>query len=160
MKLLRTALILALAASSTACSRHVQEPLRARRPSPATTGEYGRISARGPARRSHRPRRAAAACSGRSPRRRAVRRAEIFQRRAPTGYSWRARMTATHGETSIPVGGNRHGHQGSSDVPLQHDRYRHLPGHVEHRRELRRHVVQRAGQRLGNDQAIVTSLFR
>ena len=70
-----------------------------------------------------------------------------FSATCADGVSLAGTMTATHGDTSIPVGGDRHGHEGHDDVPLQHDRYRHLPGHVEHPRELRRHVVQRAGQR-------------
>ena len=69
-------------------------------------------------------------------------------------------MTATHGDTSIPWAVTGTATKGDGDVPLQHDRYRHLPGHVEYRGELRRHVVQRADERIGNDQAIVTSLFR
>ncbi len=69
-------------------------------------------------------------------------------------------MTATHSDTTDPLGRDGNGDERCNVVPVQHDRHGYVSGNVEHPGELRRNDVSGANQRLGDDYAIVTSLFR
>ena len=160
MKLLRTALIVALAVASAACgidmfkksSTSPTEPSNTRRHA-VVSGHVDRPDAPRP------PRRAAAACNGRSRRRLAVRRAEIFLRRARRGQAGGNDDGDAQRDVDS-VGGNRNGHQGAATCPFSMTGTGTFQGTSNIVLNYAGTSVQRAVQRIRNDQAIVTSLFR
>ena len=160
MKLLRMALIVALAVGSTACFDMFKNSSTRRRARPrpqATVRSYlgtwagpavdaGRAELRRPAVEDH-------VADGKSGERRF--RGHVRRWCQAGGHAHGHPQRHDHS-----LGRDGNGDEGRDDLPVQHDRHRHVSGHVEHPRELRRHVVPRPVQRLGNHQAIVTSLFR
>ena len=97
---------------------------------PATCG---RISARGRARRSRPAAQSCGSLQWKITSQTGGQASGDFSATCADGVTLAGTMTATHGETSIPWAATGTATKGDGDVPLQHDRYRHLPGHVEHR---------------------------
>jgi hypothetical protein len=157
MKLLRTALIILLAVGSTACFDMFKNLFSPTKPTDTNGDVRSYIGTwTGP---TVTP--AAQSCGGLMWKITAQSGSQAsgdFAATCADGVHLAGTMTATHSDTSIPWAGN--GHQRRGDVPLQHDGDRHLPGHLEYRRDLCGNVVQRAGQRDRDDQAVTGSGFR
>ena len=161
MKLVKAALIMTLAAGSTACLDMFTNIFNVADLAERVDVTVSRpMSARGTGRAITPPRKAAADCSGKSRRRPAPGKRRFFcdVRRRCGARRHRDGNTRRDDDS---VGCHRNSHKRFDELPVQHDRHRHVSGHVEHPRQLLGDdAVLRALQRVRDHQAIVTSLFR
>ena len=120
MKLLRTALIIVLAASSTACFDMFKDLFNGSPDEPDRIGRYGALLSRHVERAGDcaSARRAARACSGKSRRRSGSQASGDFSATCADGVTLAGTVTASHGDTTIPWASTGTATKGSATCPF------------------------------------------